>query len=124
LFKEEKACYNLDEIFDATGRKIKNIEIFGQKIKTKSWIEAFVKSCELFYELDKKKFNSFTTDIDFKGKKQRIISSNTEDLRKSLRVKNGIFIESNLSANSILNIIKLIAEKYELSGDDIIFSID
>ena len=124
LFKEEKACYNLDEIFDATGRKIKNIEIFGQKIKTKSWIEAFVKSCELFYELDKKKFNSFTTDIDFKGKKQRIISSNTEDLRKGLQVKNGIFIESNLSANSILNIIKLIAEKYELSGDDIIFSID
>jgi hypothetical protein len=75
--------------------------------------------------LDKEKFVSFIKDKDFEGREKRIISDNINYLRKPKEIKNfEIYIESNLSANSILNYIKLIAEKYGFSGDDIIFYID
>jgi len=121
----EENIYNLNDFFEVTGRKIKKIEILGESIKINSWIEAFTKSCETFYMLDKEKFISFVKDKDFEGREKRIISNNLQYLRKPIEIKNsGVYIESNLSANSILNYIKLIAEKFSFSGDDMIFYIE
>jgi len=72
---------------------------------------------------DSQKFESFTNDDDFKGRTQRIITKNKELCRKPIRLNDtsDIYIESNLSANAILKYIKLIAEKYGLEDDDVVF---
>ena len=122
---QETNIYNLDDFFEVTGRKIKKIEILGESIKVNSWIEAFVKSCENFYMLDREKFISFANDKDFEGKEKRMVSNTTTNIRRPIEIKNsGIFIESNLNANTILNYIKLMAEKFDLSGDDIVFYVE
>lgn len=63
------------------------------------------------------------TDDDFSGKKQRIISSCESECRKAYEIRDSYFIETNLSANSIMTYVKLICEKFGLSGDDFVYTI-
>ncbi len=63
------------------------------------------------------------TDDDFSGKKQRIISSIESQCRKGYEIKENYFIETNLSANAIMTYVKLICEKFGLSGDDFVYTI-
>jgi len=122
-FKEvfiEDDYYNLDDFFEVTARKVKKIEFQNEIIRVSSWIDAFVKISTKFYEIDENIFKSFINDTDFFGKKRKIISYNPDILRRDRKIKD-VYIEANLSANAILNYIKLMAEKYDLRGDDIIF---
>ena len=77
------------------------------------------------YNYDSQIFESFINDDDFKGKTQRIIAKSEDLCRKPIKLNDNsnIYIESNLSANAILKYIKLIAEKYGLEDDDVLFYI-
>ena len=122
-FKEvyiEDDYYNLDDFFEVTGKKIKKVEFQNEIIRVSSWIDAFVKISTKFYEIEETMFKSFADDVDFFGRKRKIISYNPNILREYRKIKD-VYIEANLSANAILNYIKLMAEKYDLRGDDIIF---
>lgn len=125
ISKEEQKYYNLNESFDVTGKKVKKINIFAYSIVVNSWIQCFSEFSNAVYELDSAIFKQFVYDKDFKGREKRIISDNIYELRKPKKFNENvnIYIESNLSANSILNYIKIIAEKYELDSDDVIFYI-
>lgn len=118
--------YTLDDNFDVTGTKIKKVVILGESITLNSWIQCLIDLSNNLYKLDSKIFESFLNDEDFQGREKRIISSDTKLMRRAVQLEanKNIYIESNLSANAILSYIKLIAEKYDLIGEDIIFFIN
>ncbi len=118
--------YSLDDDFEAKGTKIKKIIVLGKTIITSSWIQCFTEFSKVLYHKNNLLFNSFLTDDDFQGLKQRIITSNPDECRRATKVfeEKEIYLECNLGANSLLNYIKLFAEKFELEGDDVIFYIN
>jgi uncharacterized protein with ParB-like and HNH nuclease domain len=120
---EDKEFYTLDDEVDVTGKKPLYFEFSGEKVKVGSWSELFLKVIEKLYEFDENIAKSLLFDDDFSGKKQRILSSIEENIRKPFQLKEGFFIETNLSAKSILNYTKLICEKFGLSGDDFVYAI-
>ena len=118
---DEKEFYTIDDDFDITGKKPISFEVGGQKFSVKSWKEILIKTLEYLSDIDLSIVKSFTQDNDFQGRERRIISTNKDDMRNPAKLKDGIFVETNLSANSILANIKLICEKFNLENDDFIY---
>ena len=118
---DEKEFYTIDDDFDITGKKPISFEVGGQKFSVKSWKEILIKTLEYLSDIDLSIVKSFTQDNDFQGRERRIISTNKDDMRNPAKLKDGIFVETNLSANSILANIKLICEKFSLENDDFIY---
>ena len=119
--------YTLNDSFIVTGTKPKKIIIDNETItiQKRSWIDLFMKFNNYLYAYDSEIFESFIHDDDFKGRTQRIISNKKEECRipSKLNEQSDIYIEKNLSASAILKYIKLIAEKYGLENDDVLFYI-
>ena len=95
----------------------------GKNFSIKSWKEFFVKLCNEICNLDEEKFFKFTEHKDFKGKERRIIDNTDNKMRRAEKIRNNIFIETNLSANVILNYSKLIIEKYDIENIEVSFKI-
>ena len=118
---DEKEFYTIDDDFDITGKKPISFEIDGIKFSVKSWKEILIKTLEYLSDINLSIVKSFTQDSDFQGREKRIISSSEDNIRQAAKIKDGIFVETNLSANSILANIKLICEKFGLENDDFIY---
>ncbi len=118
---DEKEFYTIDDDFDITGKKPISFEIDGIRFSVKSWKEILIKTLEYLSDINLSIVKSFTQDSDFQGREKRIISSSEDNIRQAAKIKDGIFVETNLSANSILANIKLICEKFGLENDDFIY---
>ncbi|AKL96174.1 hypothetical protein CACET_c27290 [Clostridium aceticum] len=116
----EKEFFDLSDEIDVTGRKPIAFEILGQKHTVNSWKSFMYEASKILYNLEEKIFKTFVYDNDFSGRKSRIISSR-KDMREPVQITDGIFIETNLNANSVLNYVKLMMEKYEMSDEDMRF---
>lgn len=123
LKNDDKEFYTLDDEVDVTNTKPLYFEFLGEKVKVNSWSELFLKTMEKLVELDTSIAQSLLSDDDLSGKKQRIISCSEGNVRKPFKLKDNFFIETNLSAKSIMNYTKLICEKFGLSGDDFVYAV-
>lgn len=101
-----------DEV-NVTGRTPTELEIIGEVFSVTSWRDFMKKVCEFLYEYDAQVFRSLTKHNDFKGKSIRIIDDNDSNMRSPLKIAEGLYIETNRSANDILNYCKLIIEKFD-----------
>lgn len=118
-----KEFYTLDDDIDVTGKKPLYFEIFNEKHNVKSWSDLYINTVKILIDFDWDVAKSLLIDDDFSGKKQRIISSIEGDCRKPYEVRGSFYVETNLSANVIMTYVKLICEKFGLSGDDLIYAI-
>ena len=114
--------YFLAEEYDFTGDKIRSFSFFGQEYPVKSWKEFYSALSLILYELDPIIFTSFLEDEDF-IKTRRMISKNEKDLRSPFKINSNIFIESNLSSQSVVNNILIMLRKYEIDEDEVIVAI-
>ncbi|MBW6488764.1 DUF262 domain-containing protein [Sulfurimonas sp.] len=119
----DKEFYTLDDDIDITGKKPLYFELFNEKHTVKSWNDLYVNVVKILVDFDYDIAKSLLIDDDFSGKKQRIISSMETDCRKPYEIKESYFLETNLSANSIMTYVKLICEKFGLSGSDFVYTI-
>lgn len=119
----DKEFYTLDDDIDVTGKKPLYFELLNEKYKVKYWRDIYINVVKILVDFDWEIAQSLLKDDDFSGKKQRIISSIESDCREAYEVKENYFIETNLSANAIMTYVKLICEKFSLSGDDFIYTI-
>jgi uncharacterized protein with ParB-like and HNH nuclease domain len=115
--------YSLSDDHDFTNEKINSFIIFDETYMVKSWRKFYEKLCALLYELDPIIFESFINDEDFKGKIRTYVSYNPEELRRPIKINN-IYLEANLSAESILYQVRLILKKYDLSEDDLLIIVE
>ena len=123
-FKDtDKEFYTLDDDVDITGKKPLYFELFNEKHSVKSWNDLYINVIKILVDFDLEIANSLLQDDDFSGKKQRIISSCESECRKAYEIRDSYFVETNLSANSIMTYVKLICEKFGLNGSDFIYTI-
>lgn len=115
---EEKILFSKSRSYKdetVTGTKPLSISILGQSSTVNSWRDVFVRTMNTIIDLRPEKFEQimrrFPHFVGLDGKK----------FTKSQKLKNGAFIEVNLSALSILHNCSQVIELVELSGKDIIF---
>lgn len=106
----------MDEV-NVTGEKPRKVIILDMEYTVSSWKDMLREICKQLYDLDSQLFESFTKHKDFEGRERRIISDRIDNLISPFRLSENIFIETNLSANAILNYCRLIAEKYDMQND-------
>ena len=91
------------------------IRIENKKIDTNNWNEVLINTCEYLVHKDKKIFLDIIISKKITGRKRELISSSKDNLRdpKYIKEVNG-YIETNLSANGIKNIIKRLLKEYKI----------
>jgi len=110
--------FNLSEDYNFTGEKMKSFTLMGQEYPVKSWKEFYSVLSQNLYDLDPDIFTNFLSDKDFMyGKK--LISENMDDLRSPIKISENIYLESNLSAESIVNNVRLMLRKYDIDEDEV-----
>lgn len=111
---DEEVAYNL--YTDFTHKKPAAFSIDGKKYPARKWQYVFVQTCELLVKKDPEIFNTFVMDGMMQGRSRAYFSLVPEDIRKPKKiVGTNIYIETNLSANTIRNIIINMLEKYNIS---------
>ena len=87
-----------------TGKKIKSFEFNGKRYEVNGWIFMLLKISEEISRLNRKDLDKL---LALKGRKRPYFTKNKNELRSSEKI-NGtdIFVECNLSANSIVNLCK------------------
>jgi Uncharacterized conserved protein len=117
--KKQENIYSLSDDHDFTNEKIGAFIFLNERYEVKSWKDFYEKVSRLLYDLDPNIFISFLNDEDFKGKTRVYIASNESELYKPIQVSDNLFLESNLSAESILVLIRKLLRKYEFAEEDL-----
>lgn len=86
--------------------------------EVRTWGEVFIKTCEILYDIDSKKFNDFENLLHMNGKKNKYFSKDIRNIRKEHKIRDGIFVETNHSANTIRNIILKMLKEYKFKASD------
>ncbi|AJD28781.1 TPA: hypothetical protein PL553_003890 [Clostridium botulinum] len=87
-------------------------------IESKTWQEVLIKTSEFLFNKDRTKFISFKNNKNMNGKKNKYFSSKSEGIRKPELVANNIYIETNMSGNSIRNLIIKMLKQYNIKVSD------
>ena len=116
--EQEANQFNLSEDYNFTGEKIKSFIFLGQIYTVNSWKDFYRVLSQNLYDLAPDIFNSFFNDGDFTNGR-KMISDNKENLRSPLEITENIYIESNLSAEAIVNMARLMLRKYEIEEDEV-----
>ena len=87
-------------------------------IEVKTWQEVFLKTCELLLYKDEKKFVQFENKPNMNGKKNKYFSVSVKGMRKPEMISNKIYVETNMSSNSIRNIIVKMLREYDIKVND------
>lgn len=101
-----------------------HIRPFGFKIdgkeliEVKTWQEVFLKTCELLLYKDEKIFLQFENKPNMNGKKNKYFSVSVKGMRKPEMISNKIYVETNMSSNSIRNIIVKMLREYDIKVND------
>lgn len=120
---EDKEIFDDSEILEKQGNynyrnsKISSFYFKGVEYKTSSWINLLLEISNLMLKEHKSKFNKV---LELKGHKRPYFTRNPDDLRHS-KLINGtdIYIETNLSANSIVSVSKKIIELFGYNESDL-----
>ena len=110
---DENVAYNI--YTDFTYKKPAAFSINGKKYYVRKWQDLFIKTCEILVELNSEKFRAFTNDDTIQGRIRKYFSFDGRDIKKPKRIKGtNVFVETNLSANNIRNIIVNMLERYNI----------
>lgn len=81
-------------------------------VEVNSFQEMLIKTSEFLIAADKEKFMKFQNKSNMNGKKMKYFSVNKNDMRKPKSVSGLIYIETNMSGNSIRNLIIKMLKEY------------
>jgi hypothetical protein len=95
------------------------IEFNNKRIEVKTWLEVLLETCNVLISKDQDLFHKLSNDPKMKGKKSAYLTEDPNLLRKPVKLKNTtLYIESNLSANSIRNLIVKMLQKYGIKASE------
>lgn len=110
---DENVAYNI--YTDFTYKKPAAFAINGKKYYARKWQDLFIKTCEILVGLNSEKFRAFTNDDMIQGRTRKYFSFDGKDIKKPKKIKGtNVFVETNLSANNIRNIIVNMLERYNI----------
>ena len=120
--EQEANQFNLSEDYNFTGEKIKSFIFLSQTYTVKSWKDFYQTLAINLYDLAPDIFIDFLSDGDFTDGR-KLISDKMEDLRNPLKVTDNIYLESNLSAESIVSMARLMLRKYDIGEDEVVVNL-
>ena len=100
------------ETANVTGTTPRRLKILGQSFDVHSWRDVLEHTINVIADLEPDKFDVLLTEFP------RFISRQSSNLRERRQLKNGAFVEVNLSAHSIQKFCFQAVESIELSTDD------
>lgn len=94
-------------------------KLLGNFVEANTWAIVLLETCEMLYNIDEKVFTNFVNDKNMNGKKRDYFSFTVNNIRKPKKLKSvDIYIETNLSANSIKQIIIKMLKKFQIRLHD------
>lgn len=103
---------------DFTGESPSYIMIEGNNIEVSSWKEVHIEVCNYLINKDSNKFVNISNDI--KGRKRPYFTKKENELRVPYYLdKVNLYMEINLSANNIINIIKKLLKEFNINEDQV-----
>ncbi len=100
---------------DFTYTKPAGIKIENTYLEANEWRDVFNKCCQYLLNKNANIFLSFLSDPTIKGRKCKYFSYDSSELREGVRIEGSkIYIEYNVSATFVRNIIIKMLEKYEI----------
>ncbi len=99
---------------DFTHKKAVAFLFNNKRHPAKDWKDVLLQTCDLLAEIDAAKFSEFINDPGMRGRKISYFSKKHVD-RKNAKMKNiDIYVWTNLSANSIRNLIRKLLKKFNI----------
>jgi hypothetical protein len=95
-----------------TGTKPTTVSIFGQSLVVNSWSDVFVQTMNTIVDLRPEKFGQIMQRLP------RIVGLDGKKFKRAKKLKNGIFIEVNLSALYTVRYCSQVLKMVELSAKD------
>lgn len=89
-----------------TGKEPEKAKLFNETFEVKTWSELLITVAEKLLKHNQEAFNKLADSEIMKGDVRTYLSKNKNIVKKPYQLSNGLFIELNLSANSIVRIIK------------------
>ncbi|HHU18230.1 MAG TPA: hypothetical protein GXZ70_08515 [Clostridiales bacterium] len=97
-----------------THKKVAAFSFNNTRYPARNWKDVLLQTCDLLAEIDANKFEELIDDPAMKGRKISYFSRNKADGRSS-KIKNiDIYVWTNLSANSIRNLIRKLLKKFNM----------
>lgn len=114
---DAEIVHNLHEDFTYT--RPAAFEFKGDRVEVRTWQQMLIKTCEMLMALDRERFISFENDPTMQGRKQKLFSTNPANNRNPHKLKDSeLYVETNLSANAMRNLIIKMLQKYSLKTSD------
>jgi len=118
-YVDSKVSYTLYETF--AHKRPFAFEFQGKQYEVRTWIEMLIKFCDLLYQKNSELFYSFPQNPLMNGKKKKYFSEDSSGFRKPLQLDiSGIFIETNMSGESIRNLLVKMLRSYDYKMSDVL----
>ncbi|MDD4753585.1 MAG: hypothetical protein PHT78_10135 [Desulfitobacteriaceae bacterium] len=100
---------------DFTHKRPAAFSLRGTRIEANDWKDVYVQTCEALVRMDREVFTLFLSDKTMQGRKIAYFSKDPTAMRKAELISGTyIYINTNLSANSITNIIQKMLRRYSI----------
>jgi hypothetical protein len=103
---------------DFTYKKVVAFSLNNKRYEVKDWKDLLLQTCNLLVEIDETKFNEFIDDPVMKGRKVSYFSRKYIERKNEKIKKIDIYVWTNLSANSIRNLIRKLLRKFDIKLTD------
>lgn len=87
-------------------------------IETKTWIELYIKACELFLIIDEKKFLSFENKTIMNGEVKDYFSKEKQNIDLPIKLLNKVYISTKFDANGFRDMLMKIIKEYNFSIEE------
>jgi len=114
---DEKMEHSLYE--DFTHKRPYGFRLGEQKIvEASTWQGILIKTIEVLMAIDEEKFREFEHDPTMNGRKRPYFSTKKSMMRKPKLIKEKIYVETNINANSVRNLLVKLLKKYGYKTND------
>lgn len=120
VFTKDEPCIGISEYYDFSGTTPSGFSFMGEFVRVKNWVNLLTEFIELSYGLDSRiLINLANKNFIVEGCSSVYLTHDKRLLRKPREIfNNGIFYESNLSANAIISFIKELILNMDLDPDE------
>lgn len=105
-----------------TGKSIRSFSFKGNNYNVEYWIEMLKKVCNIMLTLHRDRFQQV---LELKGRKRAYFTVNKDELRVPAEIEGtNIFVETNLSANSIVRLTRDVISCFGYNSENLLIEIE
>ena len=114
--KKENTEILLDYDYDFTGKKVKSFSFMDRKYSVSTWLEVYQKALDVFYERDSVRLLSLIDEPNY----ARYMGRTEKSHKKSLKMNDNIHLNTDLSAQAIVDFIKDLFVEFNLDESEFV----